>query len=1158
MESEVIDWDTLTAVCAGLYGSRRLDTEARIGYELELLDGFSPGSIEGKGALLEKKTDLALQLQDLAGGRRREQLLRRSDLDQDLLLRRQRQAELRLRDVHDSGTEEWTAQYRRILQSREKQLEEFAQAYEAGEKEWGRRWTRLLASRNRAIEKFLGGAPGDDERGLPEEIGREAVSLPGNETVEKSSYDYIFEKLDEERLEADTIFSPSPLPDGSPPSPRPSRRLIALELTRRTDELTENLEKHLLSVEASEANRIYGEFLATLDERIGRANDEVDRRIASVLESSGYRRAGESFLRNSVVDKTLLGGTEKTRHSIEGYRRFSLPFRISSPLEGLGGLINVSSEAVRAALKRAGETLAAYSGLIFGSGESPEPGPGKDKGFDGHLAYFYRLRDSISRLVPDSVEAPDGLFAAHVGVPPEADEEDPGKFIHEGFGELGRIFTRYYRFELDLGRGLARLSQVWYDQRLWDDDADNDGEADTWFRAPTARGIIDFTLDAVLNICIPGGGYLLSMADDFAFSMADVSAGRATFDEVLISLGAKMLTRFAGFGIDTFFGGFQESAAAIAANSFERISSAILLEGSSTVLNNLSSGLIGGVSYTSGEGFGFDVEVLENYLYGRDAVSGYVSSGLGSAVTAGLEGIRIELPKEWEILEGYDVGIDFKDIRGFNHTLGRIIGTAGALAVTGGATLNILNLRDVGRFFGAGELFPDQGLIELHLGGGPFLEIGGGGTDISVTALKSLIGGFGETVELIRTGKDVSRAYDIIADMQSVTDRVIGRDEYPFSGGSGAAAVIAAVLESRRREISSGNLYELYADLTPASERHADENLMLAFAQGDVGAYEFLSERLFDSRGSFLLAHYLLGEGVVTLEDMVATDKVYAGSGHTDGVVLGLREALLSEYFAEELAVAGELLDGIIDPREYLTEKILAGKGSTLAEELAAIGEARIRELALYANLPGSDERTLTGLLAAYTESLMAVHELGFRPPPSAPAAAGVLQSFDGPEGPLYAPVRDTDERGIRVTSGYGYRLIDESLKGVIAGEPYGWAEHEHRAVDIAVSPGGEYYAVTDGTLGLVWDDNKGLGVKLLIGGDEKRRLIYWHNDPHAVQDIGTAILGTGSEFVHAGTVIGRSGDTGASTGPHLHLEYYEDVKLKDPLIFLSKTNYYA
>ena len=86
-----------------------------------------------------------------------------------------------------------------------------------------------------------------------------------------------------------------------------------------------------------------------------------------------------------------------------------------------------------------------------------------------------------------------------------------------------------------------------------------------------------------------------------------------------------------------------------------------------------------------------------------------------------------------------------------------------------------------------------------------------------------------------------------------------------------------------------------------------------------------------------------------------------------------------------------------------------------------------------------------------------------------------------------------------------------------------------HNGIDYAISSGTSVLAAAGGTVAMVAFENGGYGnyVKLShVDGSKKYHTYYAH--------LSSAFVSAGQK-VKAGTVIGLSDNTGASTGPHLH-----------------------
>jgi hypothetical protein len=137
----------------------------------------------------------------------------------------------------------------------------------------------------------------------------------------------------------------------------------------------------------------------------------------------------------------------------------------------------------------------------------------------------------------------------------------------------------------------------------------------------------------------------------------------------------------------------------------------------------------------------------------------------------------------------------------------------------------------------------------------------------------------------------------------------------------------------------------------------------------------------------------------------------------------------------------------------------------------------------------------------------------------------GALQQF-------YTPL-DIDWYSM-VSSYYGYR------KNPITGE-----NQFHRGVDIAIPEGTEVYASQDGTVTTA-EYNDSYGNYVVITDNEGYVTKYAHLESLSVS--------TGQTIRH-GETIGRSGNTGASTGSHLHIECMYNGEYYNPLFYFENGN---
>jgi murein DD-endopeptidase MepM/ murein hydrolase activator NlpD len=117
-----------------------------------------------------------------------------------------------------------------------------------------------------------------------------------------------------------------------------------------------------------------------------------------------------------------------------------------------------------------------------------------------------------------------------------------------------------------------------------------------------------------------------------------------------------------------------------------------------------------------------------------------------------------------------------------------------------------------------------------------------------------------------------------------------------------------------------------------------------------------------------------------------------------------------------------------------------------------------------------------------------------------------------------------------KLTSGYGWR--EDPVKPV-AGE-----KRFHRGVDFIGKTGDPIKAAMKGTVQHI-DNNPNLGNFIILKHDDGYQTLYAHLSVFTVK-VG--------EAVKQGQEIGKIGNTGYTTGPHLHLEAFRNGNRIDPL----------
>lgn len=139
----------------------------------------------------------------------------------------------------------------------------------------------------------------------------------------------------------------------------------------------------------------------------------------------------------------------------------------------------------------------------------------------------------------------------------------------------------------------------------------------------------------------------------------------------------------------------------------------------------------------------------------------------------------------------------------------------------------------------------------------------------------------------------------------------------------------------------------------------------------------------------------------------------------------------------------------------------------------------------------------------------------------------------------------ERSESAERSSSPHWVAPVDEEISTKYNVQGGSWASGRHTGVDFPVSPGTEVKAVGPGEV--VKEGNaRSYGIQVVIKHAFNIYTQYAH--------LSSADVSEGDE-VSLGEVIGRSGSTGNSSGPHLHFEvrngpnYGDDI---DPLRFLK------
>ena len=100
-----------------------------------------------------------------------------------------------------------------------------------------------------------------------------------------------------------------------------------------------------------------------------------------------------------------------------------------------------------------------------------------------------------------------------------------------------------------------------------------------------------------------------------------------------------------------------------------------------------------------------------------------------------------------------------------------------------------------------------------------------------------------------------------------------------------------------------------------------------------------------------------------------------------------------------------------------------------------------------------------------------------------------------------------------------------------------------HQGIDIASPLGTPIRASNPGTVIYSSNTIKGYGNLIILRHSEELITVYAHNQVNLVEE---------GSWVERGQIIGKVGQTGRATGPHLHFEVRRNNKAVDPRLFLK------
>jgi hypothetical protein len=155
----------------------------------------------------------------------------------------------------------------------------------------------------------------------------------------------------------------------------------------------------------------------------------------------------------------------------------------------------------------------------------------------------------------------------------------------------------------------------------------------------------------------------------------------------------------------------------------------------------------------------------------------------------------------------------------------------------------------------------------------------------------------------------------------------------------------------------------------------------------------------------------------------------------------------------------------------------------------------------------------------------------------------GARERFFFIPGELLSPT----ERSFFLTGGFRFPLDNFRLSSAFGPRinPVTGNLRLHQGLDLAAPPGADVYAAKDGVIAEIGEDPV-YGKYIIIEHPDNWTSLYGH-----LSGVNTSLR----KSVRSGSLIGKVGSTGQSTGPHLHFEIRQHGKAQNPDRLLFRRN---
>jgi len=486
-------------------------------------------------------------------------------------------------------------------------------------------------------------------------------------------------------------------------------KITASDLARKANtEISKNESKKLAYNARIAADEVVKSLYASVDT----ANQNVKNNIDNIFIFKGlWRKNGNNYIKDIIKGSTLFQPIISKTVTITGYINYPMePVILKTNLEE-NYLASLDSIAIQGLINNIYIEVQTIAEEIFGNG-----------------------KEIIEK--EDGREQTLGKFGTHVGCGPtlkqlkKATTNRNEIFDEDGSGEMGRLMSDFYYWDVIDKTGSAQLSLAPWDKRMWNDDG-------SWFTAPSLRTVGTIAGSIAAGIVTGGAGLALSVglssASEITFGMLDLFGGYKSLDEVAFNMGKTILTNTVTFKLGAAFNGIQgtesigltRTAMNNAGTDFSKVFAQTMMTGAQTFTTGFATSAMSAFTYDSKNGFGYSGEIFTAGMKGM--LTNSLVSMTGTFTSTGLTALNSGL--DYSKLDGCNI-YNQTNLQTLNGLIGSLAGQGVNYALGNDFTLNVLNLSLI-----PGKNY-NSGLLELHIGhNGVKMNIGTGGANVSIDNL---------------------------------------------------------------------------------------------------------------------------------------------------------------------------------------------------------------------------------------------------------------------------------------------------------------------------------------------------------------------------------------------------------------------------------------